>query len=70
MADYGYDVLAYILIIMTLMDFGIGIGLIITGFKRRKKPVESKFSLPSTGFFILFSLDNFPGNRLTFVIPL
>ncbi|CUK73358.1 DUF4305 domain-containing protein [Listeria monocytogenes] len=36
-ADYGYDVLAYILIIMTLMDFGIGIGLIITGFKRRKK---------------------------------
>ncbi|MCH2806910.1 YdiK family protein, partial [Listeria monocytogenes] len=36
-ADYGYDVLEYILIIMTLMDFGICIGLIITGFKRRKK---------------------------------
>ncbi|HAM1297291.1 TPA: DUF4305 domain-containing protein [Listeria monocytogenes] len=36
-ADYGYDVLACILIIMTLMDFGIGIGLIITGLKRRKK---------------------------------
>ncbi len=68
MADYGYDVLACILIIMTLMDFGIGIGLIITGLKRRKKPVESKCCLPSTGFFILFSLDNFPGNRLTFVI--
>ncbi|MBC1590760.1 YdiK family protein [Listeria welshimeri] len=35
--DYAYDILAYILIIMTLMDFGIGIGLMITGFKRRKK---------------------------------
>ncbi|MBC2130402.1 DUF4305 domain-containing protein [Listeria innocua] len=36
-AEYGYDLVAYILILMMLIDFGIGIGLIITGFKRRKK---------------------------------
>ncbi|MBC2185775.1 DUF4305 domain-containing protein [Listeria sp. FSL L7-0253] len=36
-AEYGYDILAYILIIMTIMDFGIGIGLIISGLRRRKK---------------------------------
>ncbi|MBC2237631.1 DUF4305 domain-containing protein [Listeria innocua] len=36
-AEYGYDLVAYILILMMLIDFGIGIGLIITGLKRRKK---------------------------------
>ncbi|EAD5687012.1 YdiK family protein [Listeria innocua] len=36
-AEYGYDLVAYILILMMLIDFGIGISLIITGLKRRKK---------------------------------
>ncbi|EAD5710718.1 DUF4305 domain-containing protein [Listeria innocua] len=36
-AEYRYDLVAYILILMMLIDFGIGIGLIITGLKRRKK---------------------------------
>ncbi|MBC2110963.1 YdiK family protein [Listeria innocua] len=36
-AEYGYDLVAYILILMMLIDFGIGVGLIITGLKRRKK---------------------------------
>ncbi|MBC2154541.1 DUF4305 domain-containing protein [Listeria innocua] len=36
-AEYAYDLVAYILILMMLIDFGIGIGLIITGLKRRKK---------------------------------
>ncbi|MBC6117789.1 YdiK family protein [Listeria innocua] len=36
-AEYGYDLVAYILILMMLIDFGIGIVLIITGLKRRKK---------------------------------
>lgn len=35
--EYGYDILAYILIVMTMIDFGIGIGLIIVGLKRRHK---------------------------------
>lgn len=35
--EYGYDIVAYILIVMTMIDFGIGIGLIIVGLKRRHK---------------------------------
>lgn len=36
-AEYGYDIIAYILIVVTMIDFGIGIGLIIVGLKRRHK---------------------------------
>ncbi|MBC1516808.1 DUF4305 domain-containing protein [Listeria immobilis] len=35
--EYGYDIMAYILIVVTMIDFGIGIGLIIVGLKRRHK---------------------------------
>ncbi|AHI56586.1 DUF4305 domain-containing protein [Listeria ivanovii] len=33
----GYDIMAYILIVVTIIDFGIGIGMIIVGLKRRHK---------------------------------
>ncbi|MBC1489417.1 hypothetical protein HCJ52_03130 [Listeria sp. FSL L7-1485] len=35
--EYDYDIMAYILIVVTMIDFGIGIGLIIVGLKRRHK---------------------------------
>ncbi|CAM2363047.1 hypothetical protein IA817_04410 [Listeria seeligeri] len=35
--ENGYDVMAYILIIVTIIDFGIGIALIIVGFRRKRK---------------------------------
>ncbi|EFR96218.1 hypothetical protein NT05LI_2595, partial [Listeria ivanovii FSL F6-596] len=31
------DIMAYILIVVTIIDFGIGIGMIIVGLKRRHK---------------------------------
>lgn len=36
-AEIGYDVMAYILIIVTTIDFGIGIALIIVGLRRKRK---------------------------------
>ncbi|AIS60475.1 DUF4305 domain-containing protein [Listeria ivanovii] len=35
--ENGYDIMAYILIVVTIIDFGIGIGMIIVGLKRRHK---------------------------------
>ncbi|MBF2458599.1 hypothetical protein [Listeria seeligeri] len=35
--EIGYDAMTYILIIVTIIDFGIGIALIVVGFRRKRK---------------------------------